>query len=178
MPLKPRNILFGTRAEGQLLRMFWARYLQARHLTSDEKPFGSADAIFEEPVLTTMRQQLSGEALSTPVLFTEKLSNRVLAGCLIRPGDTCLIAINSRFRIDPEIMAHTLVEEFAHVQQRLDGMDFEIQRRQFSYQERPCEQEAKRIATQILGYEPEEYETNLLRDEPDDVWDAGGWRPT
>ena len=66
-------------------------------------------------------------------------------------------------------MAHTLVEEFVHVQQIRDGVDFEALRLRFAYHERPYEQEAKRIATDVLGYEPDAYEVYLLREEPDDL---------
>jgi hypothetical protein len=62
-------------------------------------------------------------------------------------------------------MAHALVEEFVHVQQQIDGTDFDGQRRQFAYDDRPYEIDAKRIATEVLGYVPDAYETVLLRDE-------------
>jgi hypothetical protein len=78
-----------------------------------------------------------------------------------------IIAVNVRFKVDPELLAHALVEEFAHAQQVLDGVDFEAQRRQFpDYATRPYEQEAKRVASEILGYTPEGYAVQLLRDEP------------
>lgn len=101
-----------------------------------------------------------------PVFFTEKLSNRVLAGCLRLQNGSHIIAINARFKADPEVLAHTLMEEFAHVQQIIEGIDFATQRRQLAYHERPYEQEAKRIAVEILGYEPDEYDAYLLREEP------------
>ena len=77
-----------------------------------------------------------------------------------------LVVVNTRFRVDPDVMAHTLIEEFVHAQQTLDKVDFAAQRSQFAYNERPYEIEAKRIAAEILGYDPAEYETYLRRDEP------------
>ncbi len=109
---------------------------------------------------------LSATALKTPVLFSERLSNRLLATSLGFRDGSQLIAINSRFKVDPELMAHTLVEEFVHSQQRLDGVDFVTQQQQFSYAERPYEVEAKRIATDVLNYEPGDYEIYLVREQP------------
>lgn len=80
-----------------------------------------------------------------------------------------MVVINARCKADPEVLAHTLVEEFVHAQQRLNGVDFEAQRRQYAYRERPYEQEAKRIATETLGYEPDEFDTHLVREEPTGV---------
>jgi hypothetical protein len=164
--LSPRTTLPGTRADGQLLRTFWMRYVSAYLRTGDDEPFGDASQIFTEPILTAMRNRLSMEVLTTSVFFTERLSNRILAARLHVRNSFFAIAINARFIIDPEVLAHALVEEFAHVQQTLDGIDFVTQREQFAYHERPYEQEAKQIATEILGYEPDAYDARLLRDEP------------
>lgn len=160
----------GTRAAGQLLGTFWARYVQAYSFSGDDIPFGSAEQVFEEAVLAKLRATISVQALLTPVYFTEILSNRVLAACLAFQDSSHAIAINARFKADPEVIAHTLVEEFAHVQQLLDGVDFEAQRHQFAYHERPYEQEAKQTATDLLGYDPgEEYDVILVREERDNV---------
>ena len=60
-------------------------------------------------------------------------------------GENIAIAINARFKADPEMLTHTIVEEYAHAQQVLDGVDFEAQRRRFpNYADRPYEIEAKR----------------------------------
>ena len=77
-----------------------------------------------------------------------------------------LVAVNARFKIDPDVLTHTLLEEFAHTQQVLDGLDFEAQQRAFAYAERPYEQTAKQLATDILGYDPTDYDVFLLRDAP------------
>ena len=118
-------------------------------------------------LLPSLRRYLRDEALATPVLFTDYLSNRVLSVHLtLRDGST-FIAVNVRFKIDPETLAHTLVEEFVHAQQVLAGVDFAAERQQYpDYASRPYEQEAKRIAGEILGYIPEEYTVYLLREEP------------
>ena len=77
------------------------------------------------------------------------------------------IAQSVRFLIDPEMLAYILIEEFVHAQQTLDRVDFNAQRKQFpDYQNRPYEQEAKRIATEILGYEPEPTVPRILRPQP------------
>jgi hypothetical protein len=139
--------------------------IQQRLRSADEQPFGDAGSIFTESMLTILQQHFRSEVLQTKAFFTERLSNRVLAACLVR-GGSCIIAINTRFKVDPEILAHTLLEEFAHVEQVFAGVDFETQRRMLAYQNRPYEQEAKRIATAILGYDPDDYDVYLIREEP------------
>jgi len=125
--------------------------------------------IFEEPILAQISRRFQEDVLLTPVFFTERLSNRILAGCITLQNGMHTIGINARFKVDPEIMAHSLVEEFVHVQQIFSGTDFEAQRRSFAYDERPYEQEAKAISTEILGYEPPPYKAYLLRGEPQDI---------
>lgn len=151
------------------MRTFWAEYVSIYLRGGNEEVIGDARSVFTDDILDRLQTALSPESLTVPVMFTEQLSNHILATCICFRDKTQIIAINARFKVDPEILAHTLVEEFAHVQQMLDGVDFETQRRQFTYQERPYEQEAKRIATEILGYEPDVYENYLLRDEPEDA---------
>ena len=139
--------------------------IRACLLSGEEQPFGDAGTIFTEPILADMRKRFHSEVLTTQVYFTEKLSNRVLAACLVL-GESCIIAINARFKADPETLAHTLLEEFTHVHQVYEGVDFEAQRSAFAYTDRPYEVEAKRIATEILGYEPGDYDVYLIREEP------------
>ncbi|GEM_PF-3531906 len=162
----PRNTLAGTRAEEQIQRKFWRNYISARLLGGDETRFGSAQEVFQLPLLNRLRSVLQEDALQVPVLFTERLSNRVLAVCLQLQRQTCVIAINARFKIDPEVVAHTLIEEFVHVQQVLNGVDFQAQRQQYAYHDRPYEKEAKQTAINVLGYELENYTAILLREEP------------
>ena len=131
-----------------------------------EESIGYATAVFTIDMLAGLRLLLTPQALATPVVFTERFTDVVFAACLGLQSGEQLIAVNARFKADREMVAHTLVEEFAHAQQRLDGVDFEAQRRQFAYRDRPYEQEAKRIATQTLGYEPGDYEIYRLRLEP------------
>ena len=97
------------------------------------------------------------------------MSNKVLAACIEFWDKTQLIGINARLKCDPEVLAHALIEEFAHANQRIEGVNFEEERRQFAYDERPYEIEAKRIATSALSYAPEDYETVVKRDEPDGI---------
>jgi hypothetical protein len=149
-----------------LLQRFWARYVQARLAAGDDTPFGDARAVFERSVLIGLALHFDSEVLNTPVFFTDKLSNRTLAGCLMLRDGSCAIALNARFQVDPEVLAHTLVEEYAHAQQIRDGVDFEAQRQQFTYSKRPYEMEAKRLATDVLGYEPGTFDVLLLREEP------------
>lgn len=131
-----------------------------------EEIVGNAAAVFTEAILVKLRMLLRREALDVPVLFTERLSNSVLAVCLGFRDNSQLIAVNARCKADPELIAHTMIEEFVHAQQRLDKVNFEEQRRLFAYHERPYEQEAKRIATATLGYEPTAYDVDLQREEP------------
>ena len=77
--------------------------------------------------------------------------------------------MNARFRADPELIAHTLVEEYVHAQQRLDGVDFDVQRVRYSYSDRPYELQAKQVATDLLGYTPSDHTTILLREEPTNI---------
>lgn len=67
------------------------------------------------------------------------------------------------------MLAHVVIEEFAHAQQMLDNVDFAAQRSQFAYNERTYEIEAKHIATKIVGYDPGEYAPYIRREEPDGV---------
>ena len=167
--MKPRNTLEATRAAGQLQRGFFKEYLSARTLDGADRQVENASAIFEDQTLHLLERRLSIRALATPLVFTDYLSNRVLAIHAHMQDGTQTIAVNVRFKIDPEMLAHALVEEYAHAQQVLDGIDFATQKQQFpDYTARPYEQEAKQIATEILGYTPENYTAYLLRDEPPD----------
>jgi hypothetical protein len=149
--------------------LFWAEYVNNYLRGGNEIVIGDASAVFAEGVHSKLSDALSMAALATPVLFTERLSNRLLATCLGFRDGAQLIAINARFKVDPELMAHALVEEFVHAQQRLDGIDFVAQQQQYSYAERPFEQEAKRFATNLLGYDPDAYDVLLLREQPEIV---------
>jgi hypothetical protein len=141
------------------------------HLAAgDEGIIGSASDVFEIGIIAKLRISLSETALATPVFFTDRLSNRILACCISLRNGTHIIGINSRFKTDPEIIAHALVEEFVHVQQILDGVDFETQRKEHVYAERPYEQQAKQIAAEILGYDPTDaYDTILIREVPSGI---------
>ena len=167
--MPPRSTPRQTRAEGQFAQGFWGAYVNAYYLGSREEPIGDAYSVFSEAICAALQSRLNSEILSIPVLFTEKLSNRVLAGNFRLRDGSQRVVINARFKIDPEILAHTTVEEFVHAWQRLNNVDFATQRSQFAYKERPYEMEAKRIATEILGYDPGDYEIYIRRDEPDGV---------
>jgi len=117
-----------------------------------------------------LREHLTEEALKAPVVLTEHLSNRVLAVHLLQNSGERFVVFNMRFKVDPDVLAHALVEEYVHSHQVLNGIDFALQRAQFAYAERPYEREAKRIATTILGYDPDIYETYLIREEHSDVY--------
>ena len=157
----------GTRAQNLLRGDFYEIYREAVFRGGRDEEFPEASAVFTEEALQALRDHASEEALTTPILLTENLSNRVLAVHLTGGPGMRLIVVNTRFRVDPDVIAHTLMEEFAHAQQTLDNVDFAAQRREFAYNERPYEIEAKRIATEILGYDPAGYENYLRRDEPD-----------
>lgn len=167
--MNPRNTLPSTRAQGQLQRNFFKEYLHARTLNGADREIESAFEVFEGQTLETLKRGLSSHALSTSVTLTDRLSDRVLAIHTLSDSGATGILVNTRFKVDPEILLHTLIEEYVHAQQVLDGVDFEDQRQQFStYYDRPYEQEAKRIASEILGYKPDEYVAYLLREEPID----------
>jgi hypothetical protein len=155
-----------------LQRSFWAKYIEAYLLTANDTPIGSATSVFEEPIIGLLRSYVSDAALSTPILFTERLSNRVVAACINLHDNSSVIAINARLKCDPELLAHALIEELIHAQQQIEGLDFEAQRRQFAYEDRPYELMAKRIATDVLGYEPEACEVYLLRNELEETLDT------
>ncbi len=163
--LEPRNTPVGTRADLQLRRDFWGQYVRAYHFGGNDAPIGSANAIFTETVLTRLNACITAGAMRTPVLFTDLLSNRVLAGCCELENGSRIIAVNARFKVDPETLAHTLLEEFVHVQQALDGVNFTAQQQQYAYADRPYEQAAKQIASDILGYTPDERGAELRREE-------------
>jgi hypothetical protein len=141
-------------------------------LQSDAEIDGASSA-FSDEAMSRLRRSISEQALQTRVLLTDRLSNRVLAVHLVGQSDEHLIAVNTRFRIDPDVLTHALIEEYVHSQQVLDGVAIETERTQFDYAERPYEQYAKRIATEILGYDPGAYEIILLRDEqPERLFDG------
>jgi hypothetical protein len=170
--LKPRNTLHSTHAHGQLQRAFFAEYVRAYLQDGNDKEVGDAYAIFEGETLQDLQRILGEEALQTQVVFTDNLSNRNIAIHLTLNEEISLIAVNARFKFDPEILAHALVEEFAHAQQVHDKIDFASQRRQYAYADRPYEIEAKQIATDVLGYEADYYESYLMREEPEsDLYD-------
>lgn len=162
----PRNTLQGTHSEHLLQREFFTLYLYARVLDGDDRTVADAMNVFQPETLARLRERLSAEALQTSVVLTDRLSNRVLAVHLTHIDGSRLIAVNARFKVDPDVLTHTLLEEFAHTQQVLEGVDFDTQRRAFAYFDRPYELAAKQLASDILGYDPSDYEVFLLRDEP------------
>jgi hypothetical protein len=64
-----------------LLRSFWAEYVNNYLRGGDEVVIGDARVVFTETVLQNLSVTLSSEALATPVLFSERLGNRLLATC-------------------------------------------------------------------------------------------------
>ena len=165
MKPRPRDILDGTRAVGQLLPSFWLEYISARVRGGTEEVVGDARTVFTVPLLLQLEDSISPEALAVPFLFTEQLPNRVIAANIGYRDGTQIVAVNSRFRFDPEVITHTMVEEYVHAQQRIDGTDFHVQKLYYSYHERPYEREAKDLATKILGYDSPDYGAMLIRDE-------------
>ena len=167
--MPPRYTPRRTRAEGQFAEGFWGAYVNAYYFGGNEEPIGNANAVFSPGACAALENRLGPETLAVPVLFSDRLSNRSLANNIaFKNGSQCIV-INARFRTDPEILAHSLVEEFAHAWQRLNNVDFDAQSSQFAYADRPYEIEAKRIATEILGYEPGDYDTYIQREEPEGV---------
>ena len=131
--LTPRNTLVGTRAEFFLRRDFFTLYLYARILDGDDRTVANASLIFNPEALSLLRDRLSNEALATEIVLTDRLSNRVLAVHLMTRSGVRLIAVNARFKVDPDILTYALLEEFVHAQQIIDGVDFETQRQNFAY---------------------------------------------
>jgi len=170
MKLPPRNTLSGTRAEQLLRRDFYGVYLRHRYADREDLELADATSVFTPEGLRQLRDYLTEDALKAPVIFTEHLSNRVLAVHLVQNTVERIVVLNMRFKVDPDVLVHALIEEYAHSQQVLDGIDFAQQRAQFAYAERPYELDAKRIATTILGYDPDIYETYLIREEHSDVF--------
>ena len=167
--LPPRNTLDGTRAEYLLRRDFYGKYLQARYVVGENQVLPDAAAVFTSKGIQHLRQHLTEEALQAPVVLTERLSNRVLAAHLVQNFVERFIVVNMRFKVDPDVLAHTLIEEYVHSQQVLNKVNFEHQKQQFAYQERPYEVEAKRIASEILGYDTNTYDTYQIREEPSQI---------
>jgi hypothetical protein len=168
--LKPRNTLTETRASGQLRRDFFAKYILAYLQGGEDNVIGDAIDVFEVTYLSTLRTQLRIDALETKVVLTDRLSNRVL-GTFLKMGEhERAIAINARFKMDPEMLLHTLLEEYAHAQQAIDNLDFAEQRRLFpNYSERPYEIAAKRLAEELSGYALDDYDTYLRREAPNGI---------
>jgi hypothetical protein len=170
MKLLPRNTLYGTRAEHLLRRDFYRVYLQARYAAGEDQELADAASVFTPEGMRQLREHITEEALKARVVLTERLSNRVLAVHLVQNAGERFVVLNMRFKVDPDVLVHTLIEEYVHSQQVLDKIDFEKERVEFPYAERPYELEAKRIATAILGYDPDGYETYLMREEHSDVY--------
>ena len=170
MKLPPRNTLHQTRAEFLLRRDFYRVYLQARFAAGKDQELPDAASVFTKEGIQQLREHITEEALRAPVVFTERLSNRVLAVHLVQNVVERFIVLNMRFKVDPDVLVHALIEEYVHSQQVLDGIDFAQHKAQFAYAERPYELEAKRIATAILGYDPDNYETYLVREEYSDIY--------
>lgn len=166
MKQTPRNTLQGTRAEALLRRDFYGVYLQARYVAAEDTELPNVAAVFTLEGILPLRQHLTEMALQAPVVLTERLSNRVLAVHLVQNFVERFVVVNARIKVDPDVLAHALMEEYVHSQQVLDKIDFEQQKQQFAYHERPYERDAKRIATEILGYSPDDYEFFLMRAEP------------
>lgn len=168
MMLKPRNTLVETRASVQLRRDFFAKYVLAYLQGGEDNVIGDAANVFEEPFFLTLQAHFDIETLGTKVVLTDKLSNRVL-GTFLQMGEReSAITINARFKMDPELLLHTILEEYVHAQQAINKLDFAEQRHLFpNYNERPNEIEAKRIAEQLAGYAFDDYDTYLRRPEPD-----------
>lgn len=167
MSARPRSTTANTRVDGILRRSFWAEYVRARLLGGNDSPIGAANAVFKQELIDRLKQYAGAEALGVPVMFTERLSNRLLAACIGLRDGSRIIAVNARFTVDPEVLAHTIIEEYIHAQQMADGVDFANQRQQFEYAERPYEIEAKSMADLTLGFAPGDFATFLVRDEPD-----------
>ena len=171
--MRPRSDLESTRAFGQMRKSFFTLWLNAHLQNSykqDEWELGVAEDVFEGETLVKLKSKVSNKALQTPLVGTDRWSNRSGVACLQLASGvesrTSIIVINTRFRFDAEYLAHALIEEIAHTQQRIDGVDFEAQQVRFVYEERPYEQEAKQMATDILGYDATEHEPTCVREEP------------
>lgn len=114
--MNPRDTLAETRANGQLRQEFFSKYVEAYSIGGDDLTVGSAYEIFEDPIIVKLISRLDEQALETEVILTDNLSNRLFgAQITLRSGDR-FILINFRFKADAEMLAHTLVEEYAHVQ--------------------------------------------------------------
>lgn len=164
--MKARDTLEATRAFGQMRKSFFNECLKARFLNGPDKTVGTAYEVFEGEALQRLVEHINIPALHTPVVLTDNLSNRLLAGHISFQDGFHMIAVNVRFKVDAEILLHTLAEEFAHAQQVTDGVDFAAQRQQHPYAQRPYEIQVRQIATVILGYVPGNYEAILWRAEP------------
>ena len=80
----PHDTLQGTRAEHLLQREFFTLYLYARVLDKEDRTVADAMQVFSLDALAVLRERLSAEALTTSVVLTDRLSNRVLAVHLTR----------------------------------------------------------------------------------------------
>ena len=118
----PRNTLSGTRAEDLLRRDFYRVYLQARSIAGEDRELPDAASVFAVEGMRQLREHITEEALKAPVVLTERLSNRVLAVHLVQNAVERFVVLNVRFKVDPDVLAHALVEEYVHSQQVLDNL--------------------------------------------------------
>jgi hypothetical protein len=166
--LTPHDTLEASRAFSVMRKSFFLDYLRGTLYGGDEQEIGTAADIFEGDAWQRALEETSREALGTPVLLTDRMSDRTLAGYVTTSNPTIprAILINTRFKVDPEVLAHALAEEVVHAQQDIDGVDFVGQKAAYAYADRPYEQDAKARATRIVGYEPENYADYKRREVP------------
>jgi hypothetical protein len=107
-----RTNLESTRAFGQMRREFFLSHLKQYETGGVDQEFGAARDVFEGEA------HVSAEALDTPVILTDLLSDRVLAVHVTtsNPHTPRAILVNARVQVDPEEMAHAIAEEVAHAQ--------------------------------------------------------------
>jgi hypothetical protein len=158
--LIPHSTLEASRALGILSKSFFLDYLKGLLQGGAEQQIGIAADVFEGEALQRAFATTSQEALNTPIILTDRISDRALAlmATSSNPDFPRLILVNTRFKVDPEVLAHTMAEEIVHAQQALDGVDVEAQKASYAYADRPYEQEAKAKATLIVGYEPNAFD--------------------
>jgi hypothetical protein len=148
-----RNTLEVTRAHEQLRRELFQSYLRAYLQRGPDAEFDPIRTAFTDTIVARLADRLSSATLDTPFLFTGDLPDRVFAWAIAFSDGSAVVAVNARMTVDPEFLAHALVEEVVRIQQIHNSVDFEGERR-LPYAARTYEIAAKHLATEVLGYEP------------------------
>ena len=158
----------GTEAENLLQPAFWESYTQLAG-KAGENDLCRVSECFTTKFQSLLFTYVSAEIASTPLLLTDTLPSdptNAFLSCATFDLDSphyAEILINTNYLLDPGDLIYVLLEEVIHIHQYLRGDLFDDS---LSYELRPHEIEAKRLAEEIAGFPRPHAVTKLLRVRP------------